>query len=137
MSIVYSYYVLDIVHRGHLLYMRNAKAMAGENGVSVVGVLTDEAVKQRKQRPILSFDERIELAGAIKYNDVVMPQESYSPLSNLKRIRPDIAIESASHRLEDIEEVKRYMESIKGKLVVVPYYPSQSSTKIKGRIKKG
>ncbi|GAI14381.1 unnamed protein product [marine sediment metagenome] len=117
--------------------MRNAKAMAGENGVSVVGILTDEAVKERKQRPILSFDERIELAGAIKYNDLVVPQDAYSPLPNLKRIKPDVAIESASHRAEDIQRVRRYMESIKGRLVVVPYYPSQSSTKIKGKIKKG
>jgi len=135
MPIVYSYYVLDIVHRGHLLYMRNAKAMAGQDGVSVVGILTDEAVMERKQRPILSFDERIELAGAIKYNDLVVPQDTYSPLPNLKRIRPDVIIESASHRAEDIQQVRRYMESIKSRLVLIPYYPSQSSTNIKRKIK--
>ena len=137
MPIVYSYYVLDIVHRGHLLYMRNAKAMAGKDGVSVIGILTDEAVMERKPKPIIFFDERVQLAEAIKYNDVVVPQETYSPLSNLKHIRPDVLIESASHRLEDVEEARRYMESIKGRLLVMPYYPSQSSTKIKGKVKKG
>lgn len=115
--------------------MRNAKAMAGEDGVSVVGILTDEAVMERKERPILSFDERVELAGAIKYNDLVVPQGTYSPLPNLKHIRPDIAIESASHILEDIEEVRRYIKSIKGRLVVMPYYSSQSSTEIKRKVK--
>jgi len=28
MKLVYSYYVLDIVHKGHLLMMKNAKAIA-------------------------------------------------------------------------------------------------------------
>lgn len=134
MSIVYSYYVLDIVHRGHLLYMRNAKAMAGQDGVSMVGILTDKAVMERKLKPILSFDERVELARAIKCNDVVVAQETYSPLPNLKQIRPDIAIESASHKAEDIEKVKHYMQSINGKLIVMPYYPYQSSTSIKQKI---
>lgn len=136
MRIVYSYYVLDIIHRGHLLYMKNAKAMAGEDGVSVVGILTDEAVMERKQRLVLSFDERIQLAEAIKYNDLVVSQDTYSPLPNLEHIRPDVVIESASHGAEDIQRVRRYMESIKGRLVVVPYYPCQSSTEIKRKVKE-
>ena len=40
--IVYSYYVLDIVHKGHLLYMQTAKSIAGKNGLSIVDILTDE-----------------------------------------------------------------------------------------------
>ena len=47
MIIVYSYYVLDIVHKGHLLYMKNAKAIAGKDGKSIVGILTDEAVMEK------------------------------------------------------------------------------------------
>lgn len=133
--VVYSYYVLDIVHKGHLLYMRNAKVIAGENGISIVGILTDEAVMEKKAKPVLSFDERVELARVIECNDVVVAQETYSPLPNLKSIEPDIAIESASHKAEDIEKVKRYMQSINGRVIVMPYYPSQSSSGIKQEIK--
>jgi len=32
MQIVYSYYVLDVFHRGHLKMMENAKAIAGKDG---------------------------------------------------------------------------------------------------------
>ena len=87
MKIVYSYYVLDIVHKGHLEIMKNAKTIAGEDGKLIVGILTDEAVMENKPRPILSFDERIELARAIKYVDFVVAQETYSPLANVMRIK--------------------------------------------------
>ena len=135
MRTVYSYYVLDIVHAGHLAMMRNAKAVAGEDGKLIVGILTDEAVMEKKNKPILSFAERMELAAAIRYVDVVVAQETYSPLPNVKRIRPDVLMESTSHDEAAIEEARKYMESIGGEVFVVPYYPAQSSTDTKASIK--
>ena len=134
MKLVYSYYVLDIVHKGHLLMMRNAKAIAGKDGKLIAGILTDEAVMEKKEKPILSFEERIELARAIKYIDVAVAQETYSPLPNIMRIKPDVLMESTSHDEEAIEKAREYMESINGKVVVLPYFPAQSSTDIKNNI---
>lgn len=134
--IVYSYYVLDLVHRGHLLQMQNAKATAGKGGISVVGILTDEAVMEKKKRPILRLDERMLLAQAIKYNDFVVAQETYSPLPNVKNICPDVLMESSSHAKNDIEEAKRVMSKLGGKVVVTPYYPMLSSTEIKKKIRE-
>jgi phosphoenolpyruvate phosphomutase len=116
--------------------MKNAKAIAGEDGKLIVGILTDEAVMEKKEKPILSFEERIELASAIKYVDVAVAQETYSPLPNVMRIKPDILMESTSHDEEAIEKAREYMDSINGKVVVLPYFPSQSSKEIKDKIKK-
>lgn len=134
MKLVYSYYVLDIVHKGHLLMMKNAKSIAGKDGKLIVGILTDEAVMELKNKPILSFDERVELAYAIEYVDVVVAQETYSPLPNVKRIKPDILMESTSHTEEAIEEAEAVMKEIGGKVIVLPYFPTQSSTSIKNKI---
>lgn len=137
MQIVYSYYVLDIVHRGHLKMLENAKAIAGKDGKLIVGILTDEAVMKKKDKPILSFDERFELANALKYVDLVVAQETYSPLPNVRKIKPDILMESSSHDEKAIEEARKVMESIGGRVIVLPYFPSQSSTNIKNNIKNG
>lgn len=135
MKIVYSYYVLDIVHKGHLVMMRNAKAIAGEDGKLIVGILTDEAVMEKKSKPILSFEERMDLAEAIKYVDVVVAQETYSPLPNVLQIKPDILMESSSHDEKDIEKAREIMANINGRVIVIPYYPQQSSAGIKNRVK--
>lgn len=136
MKIVYSYYVLDIVHSGHILMMKNAKALAGKDGKSIVGILTDKAVMEKKLRPTLSLRERMAIAESIKYVDMVVAQETYSPLSNVKNIKPDILMESVSHKKEDIEKVKKTLSKWGAKVIVMPYYPLESSTKIKKRIKK-
>jgi len=137
MKIVYSYYVLDIIHKGHLVMMKNSKAMAGKDGKLVVGILTEAAVLEKKSDPpVLSLDERIDIADSIKYVDAAVPQETYSPIPNVKRIKPDILMESASHAEKDIEEARKVVESYGGRVVVMPYYPSQCSTNIKKKIKE-
>jgi len=136
--IVYSYYVLDIVHRGHLLQMQNAKATAGKDGISIVGILTENAVMEKKSKsPVLDFDERMLLAQAIRFNDFVVAQETYSPLPNVRNIHPDILMESSSHDEKDVEEARRVMAKLGGKVVVTPYYPIISSTDIKKKIREG
>lgn len=136
MKLVYSYYVLDIVHKGHLIMMQNAKAIAGEDGKLIVGILTDEAVMEKKSKPTLSFEDRIELASAIRYVDLAVAQETYSPLPNVMKIKPDILMESSSHAEEEIEEAREVMEGIGGKVIVIPYFPTQSSSRIKSKIKQ-
>lgn len=138
MNIVYSYYVLDIIHRGHLLMMKNSKAIAGPDGRLVVGIVSDEAVLEKKgQPPILSFAERLELAQAIKYVDLVVAQPTYSPFDNVRQIKPNILMESESHDEAQIEEGRRLMASLGGKVIVMPYFHGQSSTHIKQRITNG
>ena len=137
MKTVYSYYVLDIVHRGHLLMMQNSKSIAGSDGRLIVGIVSDEAVIEKKgARPILSFSERLELARAIKHVDLVVAQHSYSPFENVNIIKPDILMESESHSESQIREGKRLMETLGGKVIVMPYYKEQSSTSIKEQIRK-
>jgi cytidyltransferase-like protein len=132
MRIVYSYYVMDVVHRGHLTHMKNCKEMAGPDGISIVGILTDKAVMERKPKPVLSLDERMEIARSIRFNDLVVPQETYSPIPNVKAICPDIVAESTSHKKEDVEELRK---ATKARVVALPYFPDQSSTKIKNDIR--
>lgn len=137
MRIVYSYYVLDIVHEWHLLTMRNAKTIAGEDGISIIGILTDEATMEKKARPVTPFMQRMALAGAIKYADVVVVQDTYSPLPNVERLRPDVLIESASHTDEIIEASERSMSRLGGMVMVLPYFIGQSTTNIKRKIRGG
>jgi len=134
--IVYSYYVLDIVHDGHLEMLENSKAIAGPDGKLIVGILTDEAVMEKKPRPVLPFGERLRIARAIRYVDLAVAQTTYSPLPNVLAIRPDVLMESSSHTPEAIEEARRVMGSLGGDVIVVPYYPLESSTAIKNRIKE-
>ena len=135
MNIVYSYFVLDIVHRGHLLMLKNSKGIAGPDGRLIVGIVSDEAVLAKKGiTPILSFSERLELANSIQYVDAVVGQQNYTPYENVKNIAPNILMESESHDEAQINEGRRLMKKMGGRVIVMPYFHDQSSTLIKSKI---
>ena len=135
MNIVYSYFVLDIVHRGHLMMLKNSKAIAGPEGRLIVGIVSDEAVLEKKgEVPILDFSERLELANSIQYVDLVVGQKNYTPYENVKNIAPNILMESESHDEVQINKGRELMKELGGRVIVMPYFHNQSSTLIKSKI---
>ena len=131
MKIVYAYVCGDILHEGHLLQLENAKAMGDK---LIVGILTDEAVMEKKVKPIISFAQRLRLVQAVGVVDMVVPQPDYSPINNVKSLGVDILMESASHIGND------YLEELKDldvRVIMTPYYLGQSSSSIKEKIKNG
>ena len=135
MNIVYAYFVLDIVHRGHLMMLKNSKAIAGPEGRLIVGIVSDEAVLEKKGKvPVLDFSERLELANSIQYVDLVVGQKNYTPYENVKNIAPNILMESESHDEVQINKGRELMKELGGRVIVMPYFHSQSSTLIKSKI---
>lgn len=132
MKVVYAYVCGDILHEGHLLFLENAKALGDK---LIVGVLTDEAVIEKKRKPVVSFRERVRLIQSLGCVDCAVPQNEYSPINNIKAIQPDVLIESTSHIGNPY--LKRLRKAFNGRIVMLPYYKEQSSTAIKNRIKNG
>jgi len=130
MKIVYAYVCGDILHEGHLLALENAKELGDK---LIVGVLTDKAIMEKKPKPTISFDERIRLIKSFKCVDCVVPQDDYSPINNLRAIQPDIHMESTSHIGNPY--LKQLRKVFKGRIIMMPYYPEKSSTKIKESIR--
>ena len=129
-KIGYAYVVADILHIGHLRHLENAKKHCD---YLIVGVLTDKATMEKKPKPVIPFKERLRTIGAIKYVDMVMSQETYSPLDNIKVIKPDVLMESNDHKKQP---ANKFVKSYGGIIVETPYYKLQSSTAIKRKIKQ-
>jgi len=127
-KIVYAYVVADLLHVGHVLALENARALGDK---LIVGVLTDEATMEKKKKPILSFSERLQIIRSLKCVDVAIPQKTYTPDENIKNLKPDILMESDSHSDEDLKGTREIAERLGIRIFKMPYYPEQSSTKIK------
>jgi len=133
MKIVFAYLVGDILHDGHILHLENAKALGDK---LIASVLTDKATMSKKPKPTISFSERMRLVKALKCVDCVVAQTEYSPIKNLKAINPDILAESTSHSKSDLKKTMKVAKQIGCRVVVLPYFPEQSSTSIKNKIKQ-
>lgn len=84
-KIGYTTGVFDLFHIGHLNVLKRAKL---ECDYLIVGVTSDElSIAAKKKKPVIPFNERMEIVEAIKFVDEVVPQMNYDKMeawNNLK-----------------------------------------------------
>jgi len=133
MIVGYAYVVAELLHIGHKKHLEACKGLCDK---LIVGALTDGATMEKKPKPIISFGERLEMVKSMKFVDVSVKQETYSPLPNVKQLQPDILFESTSHSDKAIAEARKVMDKLNGRVIVMPYYAGQSVTAIKNKVLK-
>ena len=129
----YAYVVGDLLHRGHILHLKNCKGLCDK---LAVGVLTDRATMEKKKCPTVNFYERVRIVESLYFVDAAVPQNTYSPVENIKNIKPDILFESESHSKTALEFNEELMKKLGGRMITMPYYPLQSSSSIKEKVRK-
>lgn len=88
MVIGYTTGVYDMFHIGHLNILKRAKEHCD---YLIVGVSTDECVESYKHHlPIIPYEQRAAIVGAIKYVDEVVPQTTMDKLEFLKKRHFDV-----------------------------------------------
>ena len=134
-EIGYTFVVADLLHYGHLNFLRECKKYCD---FLIVGVYTDELTETYKRRPIVPFKERIEIIGALKPVDMVVAVYDKSCVPMLSKLIDDgWNIKKLFHGTDwnpeddaDFNESKKFIEDIGGELIQPKYYERVSSTKI-------
>lgn len=72
---VLTYGTFDLFHIGHLNIL---KRLAGYGDRLIVGVSTDEFNALKGKKPVVPFDQRIEIVRSIKYVDTAIPENRWS-----------------------------------------------------------
>ena len=133
-KIGYTAGVYDMFHVGHLNVIMNAKEYCEH---LIVAVSTDEVVQMNKGKtPIIPYDERAKIVGAIRYVDEVVPQTDYSDkLGAAKKYGIDVMFVGDDWKGTDKwNQIERQLKEIGVDLVYLPYTHSISSTMLREKI---
>ena len=92
--IVFTNGVFDIIHRGHVKYLIEAKNLGD---ILIVGLNSDSSVKMIKgdKRPIVAEENRAFVLANLKPVDYVVIFSEDTPYNTIKRIVPDILVKGA------------------------------------------
>jgi len=99
--VVFTNGCFDIVHAGHVRYLRKARSYGD---CLVVGLNSDVSVRAIKgpTRPIVPQDERAEVLSALEFVDYVVIFDEPTPLRLITAIRPDVLAKGADWAARDI-----------------------------------
>lgn len=127
--------VFDLFHIGHLNIIKRAK----ENcDFLIVAVSTDELVQQYKNKtPVICYEERVEIVKAIKYVDMVVPQENRNKLEALEKYKFDKMFVGDDWKGSELfSSLELEFEKKGAEIVYFPYTTGTSSTFLKETLAK-
>jgi len=132
-KVVFTNGCFDILHRGHLHLLREAKALGD---LMIVAVNSDSSVRQIKgpSRPVITESERAELIAALEMVDYVTLFDELDPYRLIEEIRPEILVKGGDWNKDEVVG-GNIVEASGGKVIVIPYLKGFSTTQIIGRMR--
>jgi rfaE bifunctional protein nucleotidyltransferase chain/domain len=128
-KIVFTNGCFDIIHAGHIRYLKDAKALGD---VLVVGLNSDMSVSKIKPaRPINSQNQRAEVLSSLEMVDYVAIFEEETPYELIKLVEPDVLVKGGDWKKEEIVGSDIAKETLS-----LPYIKGISTSEIIEKIKR-
>jgi rfaE bifunctional protein nucleotidyltransferase chain/domain len=127
-KVIFTNGCFDILHRGHIEYLAEAKALGD---ALVVGVNADESVRRLKgaNRPIIGQEDRALLVAALSIVDRVCLFQEDTPLELIQALVPDVLVKGADWAIDKVVG-KDIVESAGGSVQTIKFIPHYSTTSI-------
>ena len=134
--LVFTNGVFDILHRGHVTYLAQARALGAS---LIVGLNSDRSVRTLNKgpdRPLNPQDDRAVVLAALESVNLVTLFDETAPLSLLEQVRPDVYVKGGDYAIESLAETA-LVRTWGGKALAIPLVPGRSTTNLVQRIRAG
>ncbi|MCK4308263.1 D-glycero-beta-D-manno-heptose 1-phosphate adenylyltransferase [candidate division WOR-3 bacterium] len=131
--VVFTNGCFDILHRGHIESLRQAKELGD---ILIVGLNTDNSIHKfkSKSRPIFNQNDRAEVLSALAGVDYIVLFDESTPEKLIEQIKPDILVKGSDYKIDEIAG-REIVQKCGGKVVIIPLLPGYSTTQIINKIK--
>ena len=132
--VVFTNGVFDILHRGHVSYLAQAKSLGKS---LVVGVNTDASVRilgKGDDRPLNVESDRLALLAALESVDLVVLFTEPTPVELMAKINPDIYVKGGDYEIDTLAETA-LVKSWGGKAYAIPFIHDRSTTALLRKIR--
>ncbi len=118
----------DLLHVGHVRYLRGAKELGGR---LVVAINSDESVRALKGegRPVMPAEERAEIVAALADVDAVVIFPELDVRALIREIRPDTQAKGTDYTVESVPE-RDAVSEYGGKVAIVGDPKNHSTSEI-------
>lgn len=133
-SIVWTNGCFDLLHVGHIRYLRKAR---GLGDALIVGVNSDASVRRLKgsARPIISEHERVEILSSLEFVDHVLLFDEPRVTRFLRLLRPDVFVKGGDYTLSTLDQEERAaVEKYRGRIALIPLTRERSTSGLIKRI---
>ncbi|MCM5679254.1 D-glycero-beta-D-manno-heptose 1-phosphate adenylyltransferase [Schlegelella sp. S2-27] len=132
--LVFTNGVFDILHRGHVTYLAQARGLGGS---LVLGLNSDASARglgKGPDRPLNPEADRACVLAALESVNLVTLFDEPTPLGLLRRVRPDVYVKGGDYDIESLAETA-LVRSWGGQACAIPFVDGYSTTALVKRIR--
>jgi rfaE bifunctional protein nucleotidyltransferase chain/domain len=132
--VVFTNGVFDILHRGHVTYLADARALGA---TLIVGVNADASVRtlgKGDDRPINREDDRMALLAALESVDYVVKFDESTPLELIGELHPDVLVKGGDYNMDKLAE-SALVRGWGGKALAIPFEHDRSTTALLKKVR--
>jgi len=132
--VVFTNGVFDILHRGHVTYLAQAKALGAS---LIVGVNSDASVRmlgKGDDRPINREEDRMALLAALESVDWVVRFNERTPVSLIEAVRPDILVKGGDYDMDTLPE-SALVRGWGGRALAIAFEHERSTTALLKKVR--
>ena len=133
--VVFTNGVFDILHRGHVSYLAQARALGAS---LVIGLNSDASARslgKGPDRPLNAEADRACVLAALESVSLVVLFDESTPVALLQRVRPQRYVKGGDYDIESLEET-RWVRSWGGQAQALPFVDGYSTTALVKRIRR-
>jgi len=132
--VVFTNGVFDILHRGHVSYLAQARALGAS---LVIGLNSDASARglgKGPDRPLNGEADRACVLAALESVSLVTLFDEPTPVELLKLVKPQVYVKGGDYDIESLEET-RWVRSWGGHALALPFVDGYSTTALVRRIR--
>lgn len=133
--VVFTNGCFDILHRGHVTYLAQARALGKS---MIVALNTDESVKRQGKgvdRPINNLDNRLAVIASLESVSYVTYFDADTPLELILLIQPEILVKGGDWKIPDIVGSSEVLAN-GGEVHSIPFLFATSTTAMINKIRQ-
>jgi rfaE bifunctional protein nucleotidyltransferase chain/domain len=134
--LVFTNGVFDVLHRGHVSYLAQARALGGS---LVVALNTDASARRLgkgPERPLNPLADRAIMMAALQSVDLVTWFEEDTPQELITEVRPDILVKGGDYDMSRLPE-SAVVQAYGGRALALPFVEGYSTTALVRKIRQG
>ena len=124
----------DVLHRGHVTYLAQARALGAS---LIIGVNSDASVKRQGKgddRPINSEQDRMMVLAALESVSMVVKFDGDTPLDLILACKPDVLVKGGDWKIENIVGASA-VQGWGGAIHSIPFLHERSTTALLKKIR--
>ncbi len=127
--------VFDLLHRGHVTYLAQARALGAALVVALNGDASARRLGKGDGRPVNALEDRMALVAALESVDAVTWFDEDTPAALIESMRPDVLVKGGDWPAEKIVGAVQTLAR-GGRVISIPFAHQRSSTALLEKIRK-